>query len=164
MVLDTLTTGDRVNLLELYARSAMLLDLGKCEEWTDLFESRAVVRCSGRVGATMQAEFAGREELLQLARETGNGTFNLALVRVNPPVLCRHILSNICLFAEGNRNARGCAHLMVTTRGELEPPRWVATGVYFDRLCKCASGCWKFESRVFIPDMRPRGELAAAGL
>src|SRR5262249_11382268 len=101
MVLDTLTAADRVNLLELYARSSMLLDLGHCKEWSDLFEPDAIVRCSGG------PQFAGRDELLRLARDTIEGTSNLALMRPSSPVNCRHTLTSVSLFAEGTRAAIG---------------------------------------------------------
>jgi hypothetical protein len=37
MVLDALSISDRVNLLELYARSVMLIELGRPREWAELF-------------------------------------------------------------------------------------------------------------------------------
>jgi len=77
LVLDTLTAADRASLLELYARSVMLLDLGRCDEWADLFESRAIVRSAG-VPGDPGSLFTGREELLQLGLRTVEGTFNLA--------------------------------------------------------------------------------------
>lgn len=150
-MIDTLTAADRVNLLELYARSAMLLDLGRCEEWADLFECRAIVRCSGHVG-NVAREFVGHDQLLQLARDTFGGSFNIAIGDVKPPARYCHIVSNVCLFADGNRNARGCAHLAVTTRGGIGAPRWLAAGLYFDRLWKCTSGCWQFQSRTFTSE------------
>jgi hypothetical protein len=30
--------------------------------------------------------------------------------------------------------------------------RWLASGLYTDRLSKCSSGCWRFNSRTFIAD------------
>jgi hypothetical protein len=111
VVLDTLAAADRANLLELYARSVMLLDLGRCEEWADLFESRAIVRSSGVPGDQGRSLFTGREELLQLGLRTAEGTFNLALGPLSPRLLCRHVLSNVCLYADGARHARGYAHL-----------------------------------------------------
>jgi len=145
MVLDILTAADRVNLLELYARSSMLLDLGRCQEWTDLFEAGAVVRCSaGR-------QFRGHDELLKLARDTVEGRCSLALVPMSSPVRCRHVLSNVSPFAEGNRKALGYAYLSVGRKGDLTA-RQVAAGVYFDQLWRSASGCWRFSSRLFTSD------------
>jgi hypothetical protein len=153
LVLDTLSVADRANLLELYARSVMLLDLGHCEEWADLFDDRASVRSAGVAGGPPRSEFKGREELLQLGRATVKGTFNLALGPLSPPLLCCHILSNVCLYAEGTHSARGYAHLLVTTKGTMEQaPRWLTAGIYSDRLRKCASGCWRLESRTFTPE------------
>jgi SnoaL-like domain len=147
MVLDTLTAGDRVNLLELYARSAMLLDLGRCEDWLDLFEPRAVIRVDSQSGC----QFAGRAELFDLARNVVDGRLNLALSRTTGPVPCRHILSNVCLFSDGYRLARGYAHLSITGGSDVEALRWFSAGVYADRVRRDTSGCWRFESRIFSP-------------
>src|SRR6267154_464504 len=67
MEIDSLTPYDRVQLLEVYARSVMLLELGRCTEWADLFLPQALVRCAG---ASEQApvEFKGRDALLALGR------------------------------------------------------------------------------------------------
>ena len=51
MWLDTLNTADRVNLLELYARSVMLIELGRAADWVDLFDPYALVRCTGGLAA-----------------------------------------------------------------------------------------------------------------
>jgi hypothetical protein len=45
MVLDTLSVADRVNLLELYARSVMLIELGRIKEWSELFALEGWARC-----------------------------------------------------------------------------------------------------------------------
>lgn len=150
MVLDTLSVGDRANLLEVYARSVMLLDLGQCEAWANLFDSHAVVR-SAREDSTA-SQFSGRQEFLQLARDTFEGHFNLALGSLNPRTRCHHILSNVCLYADGAHHARGYAHVLITTRGESAAPRWLAAGIYSDQLVKCSSGCWRFQTRRLILD------------
>lgn len=159
MVLDTLSVGDRANLLEVYARSVMLLDLGLCEAWAELFEAQAVVRTAGAAFATR--EFSGRPQLIELARDTFEGRFNLYLQTLSPAVRSHHILSNVCLYADGAHYARGYAHLLVTTRGEREAPRWLASGIYSDRLSKCGSGCWRFQSRTLTLG---GAELTAAAL
>jgi hypothetical protein len=148
MVLDSLTADDRVNLLELYARSSMLLDLERCEEWSRLFESGAIIRCSGG------RQFQGHDELLKLARDTVAGTINLALVEMKPAVRSRHMLTNVCLYGEGHRMAYGYVHLLVASRGVL-PSRHLAAGVYFDQLLRTSSGCWRFGSRLFTSDETP---------
>ena len=145
MVLDSLSAGDRANLREVYARSAMLLDLGQCEAWADLFETHAIVRGTG--GTAAASQFSGRPALLKLARDTFEGRFNLALGSLSPAVRCHHVLSNVCLYTDGTHHARAYAHLLVTTRGGHEAPRWLAAGIFSDRLSKCGSGCWRFQSR-----------------
>ena len=82
---DVLNTADRVNLLELYARSVMLLELGRAADWADLFGLNAQVCCaepaSARVGDTAAGarQFKGRTELLELARRMIAGEFDLAM-------------------------------------------------------------------------------------
>ncbi len=170
MWLDTLTASDRVNLLELYSRSIMLLELGRCHDWVDLFEPSARVRCSGPADSTRPADgthpadrasaecsrvlrqFRGRAELLELARRMISGELDLAAGPLNPPVRCRHTLSNLSLFGEGVDGATGYAHLTVTSVGGAEPPRWLASGIYRDTLRKCGAGCWQFETRVLTAD------------
>jgi hypothetical protein len=155
MVLDTLTSSDRVELLELYARSVMLLDLGRCTEWADLFAPDAVVRCAdardpdARDPCAIQ-QFQGHDELLTLGRRLMSGEFDIALGSVAPPLRCRHLLSNITLFGEGPHHASAFAYVTVISIGGIEPPRWMASG-YCDRLRKCPAG-WRFENRRFDAD------------
>jgi SnoaL-like protein len=151
VILDSLTAGDRVQLLEVYSRSVMLLELDRCEEWADLFSPQAVVRCtSAREQAPL--EFKGRDELLVLGRRLMLGEFDVAVGRLAPPLRCRHLISNITLFGAEARHALGYGFLTVTTIGGREPPRWLASGRYSDRLYRCSAGCWRFESRTYIPD------------
>jgi SnoaL-like domain len=139
--LDTLNTADRVHLLELYGRSVILLELGRASEWVDLFAPHAVVRCGSR-------QFKERAELLNLARRTMAGEFDLALGPLTPPVHCRHTLSDVSLFADGVAGASGFAHLTISAVGDTGAPRWLASGMYSDKLSRCGSGCWRFDSRV----------------
>jgi hypothetical protein len=146
--LDTLTTGDRVNLLELYGRSVILLELGRASDWVELFDPYAVVRCAGG-----SQQFKGRTELLELARRMVSGEFDLASGVMAPPARCRHTLTDISLFSGGaDGGATGYAHLTVTAPGGGDPPRWLASGMYSDRLHRCGAGCWRFESRVLTVD------------
>jgi hypothetical protein len=149
MVLDSLTAYDRVQLLEVYSRSVMLLEFGRCSEWADLFSPEAVVRCTGAQGPV---EFKGRDALLALSRRLMLGEFDIAAGDFTPPLRTRHVLSNITLFGDKARDASGYAFLAVTTVGGPEPPRWLASGKYSDRLHRGSAGCWRFQSRVFIPD------------
>ena len=151
MVLDSLTPYDRVQLLEVYARSVMLLELGRCAEWVDLFSPHAVIHCPGG-GEHDGVQFKGREEFLALGRRLMLGEFDVAVGPLVPPLRCRHLLSNITLFESERRGAIGYALVTVTTAGGAEPPRWLASGKYSDQLHRCGTGCWQFESRTFIPD------------
>jgi len=139
--LDTLNTADRVNLLELYGRSVMLLELGRASEWADLFVPHAVLRVGSQ-------EFKGRAELLDLARRVIAGEFDLAVGPLTPQVRCRHSLSDVSLFADGAGGASGFAHLSVFAVGDAGAPRWLSSGMYTDKLSKCGAGCWRFDSRV----------------
>jgi hypothetical protein len=146
--LDTLNTGDRVNLLELYGRSVMLLELGRAADWVELFDPYALVRCAGGL-----RQFKGRAELLELARRMIAGEFDLAAGVMTPAAHCRHALTDISLFSVGAEGgATGYAHLTVTAAGGVGPPRWLASGIYSDRLHRCGAGCWRFESRVLTID------------
>jgi hypothetical protein len=139
--LDTLNTADRVNLLELYGRSVMLLELGRAGEWVDLFVPNALVRCGSQ-------QFHGRSELLILARRMVAGEFDLTVGELTPPLRCRHSLSDVSLFADGASGASGYAHLSVSTLDDAGSPRWLASGTYSDKLSKCGAGCWRFDSRL----------------
>jgi SnoaL-like domain len=146
MILDSLSGLDRVHLLEVYARSVMLPELGRSAEWVELFLPEAQVRC-GEAG-----EFKGREALGALARRLANGEFDLALGGLAPPLRTRHLLSNITLSSTDSRRASGHAVVTVTSIGGPEPPRWLASGRYTDHFAKGAEGCWRFERRMYIAD------------
>ena len=141
MWLDTLHTADRVNLLELYGRSVMLLELGRAAEWVDLFASHALLRCGSQ-------QFTGRGELLNLARRMIEGEFDLAVGNLTAPARCRHNLSDVCLFASGDAGATGFAHLNVFAGDDANAPRLLFSGMYSDQLSRCGSGCWQFVNRV----------------
>jgi len=160
VILDSLTALDRAQLLEVYARSVMLLELGRCEEWVDLFFPEALVRRSGANGPS-SVEFRGHNELLGLGCRLMRGEFDLAVCRLAPPSRCRHVLTNITLFGHEARHASGYAFPTVTTIGGAQPPRWLASGKYSDRLHRCPAGCWRFQSRTFIADSAEAAALRA---
>jgi hypothetical protein len=160
VVIDSLTADDRVQLLEVYARSVMLIELGRCTEWAALFLPDALVHCAG-AGEPTSVKFKGRNELVTLGHRMIHGEFDIALGRIMPPLRCRHSLSNITLFGAGARRASGHGFLTVTTIGGREPPRWLGSGRYSDRLYKCSAGCWQFEDRTFIPDGSESSVLSA---
>jgi hypothetical protein len=151
MVLDALTPSDRVNLLELYARSVMLIELGRCGEWADLFVPLGSIVCEAQNGPTGRS-FKGRDQLVELGRQMIAGDFDLTVGPLTPPICCRRVLSDISLFAHGTSVALGFAHLTVTSISGGEPPTWIASGLFRDLLNKSASGCWRFENRTYVPE------------
>jgi SnoaL-like domain len=152
MVLDTLSVADRVNLLELYARSVMLIELGRPEEWADLFLPEGLARCESAREESPKRLFKGRKQLLDLARQIAAGEFDWSTGQLTPATPCRRVLTDISLFTAGTRSALGFAHLTMTSMATREPPRWMASGLYHDHLRKNASGCWQFLSRTFLAD------------
>jgi len=118
----------------------MLLELGRISDWVDLFVPNALFRCGSQ-------QFKGRAELLDLARRTIEGEFDLAIGPLPSRARCRHSLSDVSLFAAGLGHASGFAHLNVLAVGDAGAPRWLASGVYSDKLSRCGAGCWRFDSR-----------------
>jgi len=151
MVLDSLTAADRAQLHELYARSLMLPELGRLKEWVALFDPHAALRCRGQ-------EFKGREELIRLGELIASHRFDIAVGElshgageVGRPSRLRHSITNLCLFEEDAHHVSGVAQVLVLSVGAGEP-QWIASGTYSDRLHKCSSGCWCFQSRIFTAD------------
>jgi len=159
MVLDTLSSGDRAQLIELYARSVMLLHLHRYAQWTELFDPQVVVQ-SVRAGAATE-RYTGRDELLALSHRMARGEFDLALGHLVPPLLTSHSLSNITLFDERRGHALGYAFLTVTTVAGADPPRWLASGLYTDHFFKCPAGCWRFVRRVLQTDAKHSCDAAS---
>jgi SnoaL-like domain len=151
VVIDPLSSGDRVQLLEVYARSVMLLELEQYAEWANLYGLHARVRF---IHGSEQSpvEFRGRDQLLTLGQRLRRGEVGFGFGNVGPRVRVRHHLTNITLFGDGPRWALGYAFLTVATLGGAQAPRWVASGVYSDRLSKNPAGCWCFQERTFTED------------
>jgi SnoaL-like domain len=151
VITDSLSADDRSQLLEIYARSVMFLELGRCKEWADLFDPQALVLCTdAKERAPLQ--FKGRNELLMLGKRVMLAEFEIALEGLASPLRCRHTLSNIMLFGGEPRRASGYALVNVTTVGGNEAPRWLGSWIYSDTFHKCSAGCWRFESRKFTAD------------
>jgi hypothetical protein len=152
MIIDTLNSSDRVQLLEVYARSVMLLELERYADWTRLFGPRAVVSYV-RTVERPPVEFKGHEALMLLGQRLIRGDFDGALGNVAAPAIrARHHLTNITLFGDGPGYAAGYAFLTVVTIGGMIPPRRLASGIYSDRLFKSSAGCWCFASRTLTDD------------
>jgi hypothetical protein len=145
-----LSAGDRVQIHELYARSVMLLELGRGSDWVALFTPLAMLRC-GLSGE----EYRGREALLKLAKHLTGGDFDVALGEVSTPLPRRHHLSNVTIFESSPGHAASHAFVTVTEIADSETPRRLASGRWDDQLAKCSTGCWQFTSRIFIPDRAP---------
>ncbi len=160
MVLDILSSGDRVELLELYARSVTLLDVGRPVDWANLFMPEALVRRVTPGAQPSIQQFQGREELLALGQRLILGEFDMALGEVAPPPHYRHLLSNISLLGEGTRCASGYCYLSVVSFSAFEPPRLSASGRYSDRLWKSPAG-WCFQHRTFTADQGTSPALIA---
>jgi hypothetical protein len=128
-----------------------LAELGRCAECVDLFVRDARVSCGG-TSEEAAVEFKDRDALLDLGRRIMSGEFDVGAGRLVPPLRTRHVLSNITLFGEKTGHASGYSFLTVSTVGGTEAPRWLASGRYSDRLCRCSAGCWRFESRTFVSD------------
>lgn len=119
----------------------MLLELGRATEWVDLFVPTALLRCGSQ-------QFKGRAQLLDLAKRVLAGEFDLAVGPLTQHVRCQHSISDVTLFADAAAGAAGFAHVNVSAVGDGVAPRWIASGIYSDRLSKCGAGCWRFDSRV----------------
>jgi SnoaL-like domain len=152
VVIDTLNSSDRVQLLEVYARSVMLLELERYADWTGLFGRQAVVSFV-RIDERLSVEFKGHEALMLLGQRLMRGDFDRVFGNVaGPAIRARHHLTNITLFGDGPGCASGYAFLTVVTIGGTEPPRRLASGMYSDRLFKNSAGCWCFERRTLTDD------------
>jgi hypothetical protein len=152
VIIDALSTGDRVHLLELYARAEVLLELGHFKEWASLFEPQATVRCVRSGDALVIEEaFSGRDEIIKLGQRICLGQFDLGAGELVPPSRCRRFVSNISLSKDGMGRASGRALLAAIAIGTSDP-RWISSGMYSDQLTKSASGCWRFASRNFARD------------
>jgi hypothetical protein len=162
MVLDSLSAADRAQLHELYARSVMLLELGRCNQWVELFEPDAVLLCTCVEGeVAVERRFKGRAELAKLGQWIVDGELDVALAKVERGIRTRHLLSNICLFQDGSHHAAGYVHVMVMAVSSGTPHR-LASGLYVDRLIKCGSGCWRFANRSLKVDGISGTSLSAA--
>ncbi len=128
-----------------------MLELKRPEEWVNLFEPQAVVRCAVRTQAE-PLKFRGRDELMALARKVMFGEFDI-VVGAGLRQKCRHLLSNVALFgSESARVASGYADVIAVTVAGPDPPRWLAAGRYSDELVKSPSGDWQYAGRTYVPD------------
>jgi hypothetical protein len=100
----------------------MLLQLGHCDQWAELFEPDAVLRCACLENQVIaQRGFRGREELRCVGQGVVYGDFDSALGRVASIPRRRRLLYNICLFDHGFHHATGYAHVLVVSVSSAAP-------------------------------------------
>jgi hypothetical protein len=152
--MDSITAADRVHLLEVYARSVMLLELEDFTRWAGLFVPSVVVERVAAPHGSGDSSFQcrGRDALLALV---AGGEFDVALGR--SVVRYRHVVHSICLFGDAPRDVRGYAQVTLVPcgvggGGGLDLSRGWVTGRYSDHLHKSMCGSWQFVSRSFAAD------------
>jgi hypothetical protein len=128
-----LSTQDYIDIQQLYARYALLIDSGDAEGWANTFTPEGVFNNSSR----------GRDALVQFVhtwREKQNGA-NL-----------RHWYTNLVITptAEG---AHGAIYMMLLDISK-RPPAPTASYLYDDALVKTAAG-WRFKTRVLHSETPP---------
>lgn len=133
----SLSTEDRLDLIELVNAYARHFDRGEGDLWAGLFapEGRFV-----QVGA---GEFAGREALSDLVR-----------VRARETPGIRHLTTNISVQATAE-GASGTAYAMVLRVMPGEAVRLRNSGLYEDEYVRTADG-WRFSMRRFTSWLDPQ--------
>ena len=130
-----LTTEDRLEIQELYAKYCHGLDKGDAElfmsTWTDDGEFTGG-RGPGRANDP-RTPLKGREGLIRMGSNGGTRHFNTNLI--------------LTPTADG---AKGSVYLMLYT-ARTNPPSFVETAIYDDTLVKTPQG-WKFKKRVVWRD------------
>lgn len=129
----TLGTQDYIDIQQLYARYALLIDSGDAEGWAGTFTPDGVFNNSSR----------GHDALVQFVhtwRERQNGA-NL-----------RHWYSNLVITPSAD-GATGAVYMMLLDISK-RPPTPTASYLYDDALVKTAAG-WRFKSRVLHSDAPP---------
>lgn len=126
----TLSTEDRLEIQELYARYNHALDFGDASGWAGCFTPDGVF-------ASPNGSFTGSEQLQQFAngfaeRMTG-----------------RHWTNNLVIDPAGE-GATGKCYLMLYRLAE-GGPSILTTGVYNDELVRTAAG-WRFSKRTVVAD------------
>ncbi|MCW2672660.1 MAG: hypothetical protein JWP14_1249 [Frankiales bacterium] len=138
-----LATVDRLDILELYARYARLVDDDCFSAWVDCFTDRGVLAVPA-----MGVRAQGAAELEAFARRQ-------AEVLPRPQ---RHLMLNILVDAGDDVDeAQGAAYLLLIGGGwNRQPPRIHTSGRYQDHLVRRA-GSWKFHERVLTLDEAASG-------
>ena len=128
-----LTTADRLEIIELFARYARATDGVDAVARADVFTD------DGVFDASSGTPLRGRAELLNAHRPDNAADL-------------RHWVNNTLIEGDGD-TARATTYLAVFDTGEstARPPGIWVTGVYYDTLRKVDSR-WKFAYRNFVRD------------
>lgn len=132
----SLSSADRVEIHELYARYAMHFDGGDARAWAALFSE------SGRFFLPDQPPVTGRDALEAFARE-----------RIAQAPGIRHFTTNIAVD-DGADGPIGHAYTLVVSKRPGEPLQLRTLGDYADEL-ENDDGSWHFRSRRFTPWILP---------
>lgn len=137
----TLDIADRLDLVDLYARYALLFDTGDADGWADVFAP------DGRFFIDGGPTLTGTEELSRFARR--------AFVRT-PGI--RHLNSNVTVDGVGPAAARGSAYVVVVGTGDDGSLIVLTVGDYADDLVKL-DGRWRIQTRTFSRWAKPQAPI-----
>jgi hypothetical protein len=126
----TLSTEDRLDIQELYARYNHAIDSGNGAAWAATFTADGTFK-SGPM------DFAGAEALTKFGSSLTD--------RMKP----RHWTNNLVVDEAAN-GATGSCYLVLYNLGG-EKPAIATTGIYRDELTKTVGG-WRFSARTVHPD------------
>jgi uncharacterized protein (TIGR02246 family) len=129
----TLSTDDRLEIQDLYARYNHAADHGPGEAFAGSFTADGVFAVQGR------DPVSGRDALLAM----GNGLATRAGTM-------RHWINNLVLEPTAG-GAKGIAYLTMYETGGGKPSAMTRTGEYHDELVKGADG-WRFSKRSVVFD------------
>ncbi len=138
----TLSTQDRLEIHELYARYCHYFDAGEADRWAELYTPNATFVAEA-TGTAPARELRGTAELAALVRNGHQDAYAKRRIR--------HEITNIVV--EGTETgARGNAYWMVVRVGDNQPPQVTITGRYVDELVRGADG-WRFQSKRILRDV-----------
>lgn len=126
-----LSTDDRVEITQLYAKYNFSLDFGDSAGWAATFTDDGVF-------ASGPNTFTGTEQLKGFADGFASR------------MKARHWTNNL-VIEDGASGAAGKCYLVLYKLGDEGGPSILTSGVYNDELTKTASG-WRFKSRKVTPD------------
>lgn len=127
-----LSTEDRLELADLYARYSWAFDEGRAGEWAALFAPDGAFVMPGR------AKLTGHDELRAFAARMHGQNAGI-----------RHLVSGLTI-EPGGEGARGRAYVVVLVPAEGSGFRALTQGSYDDRFVSRPEG-WRFQTRTFTP-------------